>query len=143
MLLAIFFAIALVVASVLITYETLRLTSDIIPLMNINPQQRIIVVLAGSMMAHVGVIGLFAFSYYLMSAHLGVGSLRGEFQGAPLDFFYYSATTYTTLGVGDVYAHGPMRLVAAIESLIGLVLIAWSASYTYLQMERFWVVHRK
>jgi hypothetical protein len=31
-----------------------------------------------------------------------------------------------------------MRIVAGIESLNGLVLIGWSASFTYLTMERFW-----
>jgi hypothetical protein len=143
MLLAIFVAIALVITSVILNYETLRLTSDMIPLMRIRPQQRILVVLAATMMAHVGVIGLFAVSYYLMSTSLGIGSMHGEFQGAPLDFFYYSASTYTTLGIGDVYAQGHMRIVSGIESLTGLVMISWSASFTYLQMERFWEMHRK
>jgi hypothetical protein len=31
-----------------------------------------------------------------------------------------------------------MRLIASVESLNGLVLIGWSASFTYLSMERFW-----
>ena len=31
-----------------------------------------------------------------------------------------------------------MRLVAGVESLNGLVLIGWSASFTYLTMEEFW-----
>jgi hypothetical protein len=31
-----------------------------------------------------------------------------------------------------------MRLIAGIESLNGLVLIGWSASFTYLTMEEFW-----
>ena len=143
MLLAIFVAIALVIASVILNYETLRLTSDMIPLLRIRPQQRILVVLAATMMAHVGVISLFAISYYVMSTSLGIGSMHGEFQGAPLDFFYYSASTYTTLGIGDVYAQGHMRIVSGIESLTGLAMISWSASFTYLQMERFWEMHRK
>ncbi len=31
-----------------------------------------------------------------------------------------------------------MRIVAGIEALTGLLLIAWSASFTYLTMERLW-----
>jgi hypothetical protein len=31
-----------------------------------------------------------------------------------------------------------MRLIAGVESLNGLVLIGWSASFTYLEMARFW-----
>jgi hypothetical protein len=142
MLLAIIFAVGLVVASVLVHYEALRMTSDLIPRLMIRPQQRILVVLGAIMLVHVCVIGLFAISYYVMTL-IGVGTMHGEFRGEPLDYFYYSATTYTTLGIGDVYAQGHMRIVAGIESLTGLVMISWSASFTYLQMERFWELHRK
>jgi hypothetical protein len=31
-----------------------------------------------------------------------------------------------------------MRLIAGVESLDGLVLIGWSASFTYLAMEEYW-----
>jgi hypothetical protein len=33
---------------------------------------------------------------------------------------------------------GPIRLLAGLEALNGLLLIGWSASYTYIAMERFW-----
>ena len=48
-----------------------------------------------------------------------------------LDFIYLSLTSYTTVGFGEVYATGPMRIVTGIESLNGLLLIGWSASFTY------------
>jgi len=32
--------------------------------------------------------------------------------------------------------------MAGIETLTGLVMIAWSASFTYLAMEKFWGLHR-
>ena len=142
MLAAILVAAVLVVASVLINYEALRLTSDFIPRLLIRPQQRILVVLATIMIVHLMVISLFAVSYYVMSNLLGVGSMHGEFNGEALDYFYYSATTYTTLGIGDVYAQGPMRIVSGLESLTGLVLISGSATFTYLNMERFWEAHK-
>ena|ERR671922_80488 len=31
-----------------------------------------------------------------------------------------------------------LRLLAGMEALNGLLLIGWSASYTYIAMERFW-----
>lgn len=142
MLAAILVAAVLVVASVLINYEALQLTSDFIPRLLIRPQQRILVVLATIMIVHLMVISLFAVSYYVMSNLLGVGSMHGEFNGEALDYFYYSATTYTTLGIGDVYAQGPMRIVSGLESLTGLVMISWSATFTYLNMERFWEAHK-
>jgi len=30
--------------------------------------------------------------------------------------------------MGDVFATGPIRIIAVLESLIGLIMIAWSAS---------------
>ena len=30
------------------------------------------------------------------------------------------------------------RLIAGVEALTGLLMIGWSASFTYLEMERFW-----
>ena len=69
--------------------------------------------------------------------------MHGELQAEALDYFYFSATTYTTLGVGDVFVRGPIRVVSGIQSLTGLVMIAWSATFTYLHMERFWTLHHK
>jgi hypothetical protein len=51
---------------------------------------------------------------------------------------YLSAISYTTVGFGDVAPVGPIRLLVATEAITGFVLIAWSASFTYLEMERFW-----
>jgi len=38
----------------------------------------------------------------------------------------------------DIVPGGDLRLVAGVEVLNGLLLIGWSASYTYIAMERFW-----
>jgi hypothetical protein len=59
----------------------------------------------------------------------------------PLPFtrcLYFSAETYTTLGYGDVLPHGDLRLLAGMQALNGMLLIGWTASYTYLSMERLW-----
>lgn len=55
-----------------------------------------------------------------------------------LDAIYLSATTFTTLGFGDLAPIGPIRFLSGTEALSGFVLITWSASFTYLEMERFW-----
>ena len=54
------------------------------------------------------------------------------------DAIYLSATTYTTLGFGDLAPVGAIRLVSGMESLTGFLLITWSASFTYLEMSRYW-----
>ena len=60
-----------------------------------------------------------------------------------LDHIYLSAMSYTTVGFGDVTPVGPIRFLAATEALSGLVLITWSAWFTFLEMERFWDKERR
>jgi hypothetical protein len=66
------------------------------------------------------------------------GSLQGNFDGSLLDCVYFSFTNYTSLGYGDVEPLGDIRFTAGLESLTGLVLIGWTASFLYVEMSRFW-----
>jgi hypothetical protein len=135
-------AFFLVVATIALHYEALRQLSDLVPKLRIAPRMRILVVIAGVFAAHVVEVGLYAGAFAALTG-FGAGALAGAIEGNFADYFYLSLTGYTTLGVGDVYPVGPLRLVFAVESLNGLVLIGWSASFTYLAMERFWGSHGK
>jgi hypothetical protein len=55
-----------------------------------------------------------------------------------LDSVYFSAVCYTTLGLGDIVPTGAIRFLVGTESLTGFVLITWSASFTFVEMERYW-----
>jgi hypothetical protein len=55
-----------------------------------------------------------------------------------LDAVYLSAVTYTTVGFGDMVPVGALRFVTGTEALTGLVLVTWSASFTFIEMEKFW-----
>ena len=33
---------------------------------------------------------------------------------------------------------GALRMICGIESLIGLLMVSWTASFTYLVMRRYW-----
>jgi hypothetical protein len=134
---AILLALVLVLATITIHYEALRKTSDIIPSLTVPYRMRILVVIVGAFLAHLAEIALYAGAFALMSK-LGFGAIGGDLEGNVLDYFYLSMTSYTTLGVGDLYPTGAMRIVSAVESLNGFVLVGWSASFTYLEMERFW-----
>ena len=46
-----------------------------------------------------------------------------NFDGALFDGAYFSFTTYTTLGFGDIEVHGYIRHLVGFESLTGLLLI--------------------
>ena len=60
------------------------------------------------------------------------------YQHGILDSVYYSFTSYTTLGFGDIEPSGAIRFVTGMESLTGLVLITWTASFIFIEMERYW-----
>lgn len=48
----------------------------------------------------------------------------------------YSISTYTTLGIGDIYFTGDARIISGIQAIIGLIMIAWSASHIYLKIKK-------
>jgi hypothetical protein len=91
----------------------------------------------GLLLAHVIEIWIFGMAYCLAERSLILGEL------APLradwfDFVYFSAMVYTTVGFGDITPSGPIRMITSAEALAGLSLITWSASFTFLQMQRAW-----
>jgi hypothetical protein len=136
----IFLTVLLVVAVVLLHYEALLHASRLADRLTIRPRKRILVVIAAAFLAHVAEIALFAAAFAGMH-HLDLGAMTGDLEGNFVDYFYFSMTMYTTLGIGDVLPQGPMRLAAGIESLTGLVLITWTASFTFLSMQKFWSDH--
>lgn len=141
MLLSIVLTLGLVALCVFVHYEVLRWASITMPLMTVRPRKRIMVMIGLAMVAHIIEICLFAYAFYAMQNLMGLGAIIGPLEGDWLDFFYFSAASYTTLGMGDLLPTGPTRLVAAIESLAGLVLIGWTASFTYIAMRDFWDLH--
>lgn len=138
LLIAILAATFLVGATVAMHYEVLRWTSILIPHIALPPRARIVVVIFAVFLGHVVGVMLYAFAYFLMNDRFGLGHIAGAFEASAVDFFYFSITTFTTLGIGDVYPHGYLRIIAGIQSLNGLGLIGWSASFTYLVMEKSW-----
>ncbi len=88
--------------------------------------------------AHLAEIGVYAFAYHESVENMGLGTLKGLNLHETISYLYFSCVTYTSLGVSDIYPEGYIRVIAGIETLNGLLLIGWSASYTFLIMKRFW-----
>ena len=82
----------------------------------------------GLLIAHVVEIWLYAVAY-AGCAYYGVGELRGA--ETFLDYGYYSEVVYTTLGFGDIVPGEGVQILTGSEALVGLSLIAWSATVTY------------
>jgi hypothetical protein len=139
MLLATAVSIALLAITILIHYEALRLVSRSLPgPERLGLRRRMILVVLACFAAHALQVWVYAMAYYMFADDLRLGSLTGDTHNRIFDFLYFSATTFTSLGIGDIYPVGATRIVAAVESLNGLLLIAWSASFTYLVMRTYW-----
>ncbi len=79
--------------------------------------------------AHLAEIALFAVAFYFAVNDLGLGSFANNRSMAPMDYFYYAAETYSSLGYGDIYPLGAVRLLASVTPLVGILLLGWSAAF--------------
>jgi hypothetical protein len=124
--------------AVVVHYEFLYRVTLHIPKMRIRHRYRILIGVFGALIAHSLEIWIFAFAYYFMNHVDGWGSLSGNFDGSLIDCGYFSFTVFSTLGFGDIEPTGHLRYLTGIESLTGLVLITWSASFLFFEMQRHW-----
>jgi hypothetical protein len=129
------FVIGLVV---MLHYEFLHQTTLLMPKLKIRHRFRITLGVFLALIAHAAEVWIFALCYYFMHHATGWGHLEGNFGGSLLDCVYFSFTMYTTLGIGDISPVGELRFLTGLESLTGLVLITWTASFLYLEMTRYW-----
>ena len=125
------FAILIAVIASLVTvglhFEMLSILSKW--LMRFSGRKRIFLALLCLLAVHILEIYVFAAVYWLMTFDERFGYITAIESG--YDYFYYSSVVYTTVGFGDVVPLGPVRIVTGIESLIGLVLITWSATFMF------------
>ena len=66
-----------------------------------SPRRRMLSAIGVVFVAHIVEISLFAFAYGLMQHRWGLGAIVGNVEGGWVDFFYFSASSYTTLGMGE------------------------------------------
>ena len=119
-----------------IHFEALRVGSTLLTVLRVPNRLRVALAIVFALIAHLAEVLLFCVGWILLH-RLGSAYLS---QTDPdfTDLFYFSLVTYTSLGYGDIVPLGPARVLAGVQSLVGLVLIAWTASFTYLQMQRYW-----
>ena len=138
MLIVIFACGILIALTTLIHFEVLRALNAGLPTLNIPSRYKLLVVIFTTFVAHAVEIFIYGLGYFVLIKHVSAGNLVGPGEFSLLHCFYFSAETYTSLGFGDLTPKGPVRLMVGIEALNGLLLIGWSASYTYFAMEQFW-----
>ena len=135
--------VLLLVMATVLHYEVLRVLSFGLPRFAMATRAKLLVVIFAAFFAHAMEILLYGVGYFALSHTPGLGALSHTAHSMLATCLYFSAETYTSLGLGDVVPMGPMRLLAGTETLNGLLLIGWSASFTYLSMEKFWNERRE
>lgn len=130
--------LAVIGLAVALHYECLHRITLLLPKLRVRHRLRIVLGVFLALAAHAAEVWIFALSFYLMHHAEGWGYLTGNFNGSLLDCVYFSFTSYTTLGTGDIEPHGDLRFLTGLESLTGLLLITWTASFLYLEMTRYW-----
>lgn len=138
MILALLVNCLVVALAVFVHYEFLYRITLYIPKMTLKHRYRIVIGVFGSLIAHSIEVWIFAIAYYFMNQLDGWGTLIGKFNGTLMDCAYFSFTVFSTVGFGDIEPTGNLRYLTGIESLTGLVLITWSASFLYIEMQRHW-----
>lgn len=131
-------AIAIVGLCVVLHYEVLSLCNRYLPVLSHRRRPRVLLLICFVLLAHIAEIWLFGTGYYWLAAEREFGRLEGLSTTELPDFVYFSAITYTTVGFGDAVPVGAIRFLAGVEALTGFVMITWSASYTFLEMQRDW-----
>jgi hypothetical protein len=133
--------VVLVLICIGIHYEALLWASSGLARVPILPRVRVAFAVLVAMIAHVLEVYVFAVGWVIVLKVIGpsLSEVPQEFG----DIAYFSFVNYTSLGYGDIVPLGPARLLAGIEALLGLVLLAWTASFTFFEMSEFWTVKPK
>jgi len=133
-------AAVVTVACVGLHYQVIALVIRALPRRRVRASVAIAAVVLVLLAAHLVEISLFAAAYHVLLGVWGesVGGIGGNFDGSLVDLFYFSIAVYTTVGFGDITPEGPLRVLTGVEALAGLMLVTWSASFTFLVMERHW-----
>ena len=134
----------LVAATMLAHYELLSFLDRWLPqLEHVSSRLRVLVGVGTIFLGHVAEIWLFGLGYFATLHIPGMGAIRGETGNAFMDCVYLSFITFTTVGYGDIVAKGYIRYLTGVEALTGLILVTWSASFLFLEMQKYWTGHRK
>lgn len=134
--------LALIIVSVAVFYEILAHLWLFLPRIEGMPRSQILLTILATFVGHTVVVWLFGLTYYALAQYTQFGELGGVEAQHVLNYIYFSGVTYSSLGLGDVYPKGDLRLMIAVEAILGLILIGWSITVTYFATEKY-LIHKR
>ena len=101
-------------------------------------RKQMLFAILGVLALHMAQIWIFGVAWWALLHFPDAGAISGathvQWHGA----LFLSALAFTSLGFDAWVPVGAIRILAGVEALTGLVLVAWSASFAFLQMQRHW-----
>lgn len=122
-------------------YECLCFISHAVSRISAGPRTLMFAMVTGIFIAHSIAIFVYATIYWTLVHFLDFADLSGNVQDHFPTYLYFSVTSYSSLGIGDVFPVESMRFLTGVEALNGLVLITWSAAFTYFAIQKMWEAH--
>ncbi|UZK70432.1 potassium channel family protein [Sphingomonas sp. S1-29] len=86
----------------------------------------------GILAAAFGLFALHAIEIWAYAALYAAAGALGSFEEA----LYFSTSTYTTIGYGDVVLPPGWRVFGAIEGANGIILLGWSTAFFFAVVSR-------
>lgn len=124
--------------AVVVHYEVLSRLHRFLGVTTMGERPRILTMIFVLLFTHIAEIWLFGMGAFILLQMPEQGGIAGLDTITLFETVYLSATTYTTLGYGDLTPTGHIRFLYGTESLTGLVLVTWSASLTFIELQRQW-----
>lgn len=134
LLLAIVLTLSAVIGTTALHYETIR-RLDRHARLATRAYPTLLLVISGLILIHLVEIGAYAAIFGLSDGPFGLGDFAGAKPGSPMDYFYYAAEAYASLGYGDATPTGELRLISSIAPLNGILLLTWSGSFLFSLVE--------
>ena len=139
MLLTPLITIIVLALCVLIHYELLVSLTSKVSRFEFSHRSAIVLGAIRAMVSHIIQVWVYALGYWLLlELGEGYGSIKGEPITEFIDWVYFSFVVYSTLGFGDMVPTGWVRFMVGTESIMGLVMIAWTASFLFLELQKQW-----
>lgn len=131
-------SLLLLLGTSVLHYEALNVASRFVARPRVHHRLAVLLLVLGLACTHGAEMTVYALTYYFERTHFGLGTAEGGFPKSFFSYLYFSAETYTSLGLGDLVPQDGLRFLAGLEALNGLLLIGWSSSFIFLVMQKVW-----
>ena len=134
-------AVILSLLTVGLHYELLVFISFVVQRVSGSARFGVALAVVMALIAHMIEVAVFAAGWHVLIqwGYVELAHFEMEvFVPTFIDALYFSGSVYTSLGFGDIVPASGGQVLAVSEAVTGLVLIAWTASYTFFHMQSHW-----